>query len=113
MPWEGRADEPVTGRLSGVAAAVARGRHARVLRGRAGSLGDSDGDLEILQWTTTGEGPRFGLIVHHTDGARERAYDRPSGIGRLDEALDEAESSGWTVLDMARDWRVVCAPSTP
>ena len=77
------------------------------------AFGNSDGDLQMLQWTTTGEGPRFGLIVHHTDAAREWAYDRESRIGRLDEALDEAKSSGWTVLDMARDWRVVYAPSTP
>ncbi len=71
------------------------------------TFGNSDGDLEMLQWTTAGDGPRFGLIVHHTDAAREWAYDRESAIGRLDEALDEAATRGWTVVDMARDWRVI------
>jgi hypothetical protein len=54
------------------------------------AFGNSDGDLQMLQWTTAGEGPRFGLIVHHTDAEREWAYDRQSSIGHLDEALDEA-----------------------
>jgi hypothetical protein len=61
----------------------------------------------MLQWTTAGDGPRFGLIVHHTDGEREWAYDRESSIGRIDVALDEAATRGWTVVDMARDWRVI------
>ena len=71
------------------------------------AFGNSDGDLEMLQWTTSGDGARFGLIVHHTDAEREWAYDRESSIGRLDEALDEAATHGWTVVDMARDWRVI------
>jgi phosphoglycolate phosphatase-like HAD superfamily hydrolase len=66
--------------------------------------GNSDGDLAMLQWATAGEGARFGLIVHHTDAAREYAYDRESHIGRLAEALDAAAASGWTVVDMAADW---------
>ena len=69
--------------------------------------GNSDGDLQMLQWTTGGTGPRFGLIVHHTDAAREWAYDRDSHIGRLDKALDAAAGNGWTVVDMKNDWRVV------
>ena len=69
--------------------------------------GNSDGDLQMLQWTTGGTGPRFGLIVHHTDAAREWAYDRDSHIGRLNKALDAAAGNGWTVVDMKNDWRVV------
>jgi phosphoserine phosphatase len=71
------------------------------------AFGNSDGDLQMLQWTTAGEGERFGLIVHHTDAERKWAYDRKSGIGRLDKALDEAKAKGWTVVDMKRDWKTV------
>ena len=71
------------------------------------AFGNSDGDLQMLQWTTAGQGPRFALYVHHTDGEREWAYDRQSSIGRLDRGLDEAEKRGWTVVDMKRDWKVV------
>ncbi len=74
------------------------------------AFGNSDGDLQMLQWTTSGDGPRFGLIVHHTDAGREWAYDRDSSIGRLVEGLVEAEQRGWTVVDMQQDWRVVFAP---
>jgi hypothetical protein len=58
----------------------------------------------MAQWAAAGDGPRFALFVHHTDAAREWAYDRDSHIGRLDAALDEAQARGWTVVDMARDW---------
>jgi len=69
--------------------------------------GNSDGDLQMLQWTAAGEGPRFMLYVHHTDSVREWAYDRDSHIGRLDKGLDEAMDKGWTVIDMAKDWKVI------
>jgi hypothetical protein len=69
--------------------------------------GNSDGDFEMLEWSTAGDGPRFGLIVHHTDGDREWAYDRDSKIGRLDRGLDEAASRGWLLVDMANDWKTV------
>jgi phosphoglycolate phosphatase-like HAD superfamily hydrolase len=70
--------------------------------------GNSDGDLQMLQWTTlAGGAPRFGLIVRHTDAEREFAYDRDSHVGRLDKALDQAEERGWLVVDMKEDWRVV------
>ena len=69
--------------------------------------GNSDGDFEMLEWTTAGEGPRLGLIVHHTDAEREWAYDRDSHIGRLDRGLDEAEARGWVVVSMRDDWRRV------
>ncbi|UCD51279.1 MAG: haloacid dehalogenase-like hydrolase, partial [Phycisphaerales bacterium] len=71
------------------------------------AFGNSDGDLQMLQWTTAGKGARFGLIVHHTDADREWAYDRTSPIGRLDKALDEARAKGWTVVDMKKDWKRV------
>ena len=71
------------------------------------AFGNSDGDLQMLQWTTAGKGKRFGLIVHHTDAEREWAYDRKSPIGRLDKALDEANARGWTVVDMKKNWKVI------
>ncbi|ABS68641.1 NapD-like protein [Xanthobacter versatilis] len=71
------------------------------------AAGNSDGDLQMLQWTTLNSGPRFGLIVHHTDAEREWAYDRASPFGRLDKALDEAPRRGWTVVDMKSDWNVI------
>ncbi len=71
------------------------------------AFGNSDGDLQMLQWTTAGEGPRFALIVHHTDAEREWAYDRESHVGKLDKALDEAMSKGWTVVDMKKDWNTI------
>ncbi len=71
------------------------------------AFGNSDGDLQMLQWTTAGKGARLGLLVRHTDAGREWAYDRNSDIGRLDKALDEANEKGWTVVDMRNDWRRV------
>ncbi len=71
------------------------------------AFGNSDGDLQMLQWTTAGQGPRFALYVHHTDAEREWAYDRKSSIGRLDKGLDEAQEKGWTVVDMKQDWKVI------
>jgi hypothetical protein len=71
------------------------------------AFGNSDGDLEMLQWTTMSGGVRFGLIVHHTDAEREYAYDRTSPIGRLDKALDAAALNRWTIVDMKNDWKKV------
>ena len=71
------------------------------------AFGNSDGDLQMLQWTMAGQGARFALLVHHTDGEREWAYDRDSHIGRLDKALDEARAKGWTVVDMKNDWKQI------
>jgi phosphoglycolate phosphatase-like HAD superfamily hydrolase len=73
------------------------------------AFGNSDGDLQMLQWTTAGPGARFAGIVHHTDAEREYAYDRQSKIGKLDKALDEAKVKGWAVVDMKRDWKKVFA----
>ena len=74
------------------------------------AFGNSDGDLEMLQWTTLGaSGARFGLIVHHTDAEREYAYDRQSHFGKLDVALDAAAVNKWTVVDMKKDWKRIFA----
>ena len=74
------------------------------------AFGNSDGDLQMLQWTAAGAGASFAGIVHHTDAEREYAYDRQSKVGKLDKALDEATAKGWTVVDMKRDWNVVFEP---
>ncbi len=71
------------------------------------AFGNSDGDLEMLQWTAAGDGKRLMLIVHHTDAEREWAYDRKSEIGKLDKALDAAIKNGWIVVDMKNDWKVI------
>ncbi len=71
------------------------------------AFGNSDGDFQMLEWTTAGEGPRFALYVHHTDAVREAAYDRDSHIGKLDRGLDEAPKRGWTVVSMKDDWKTI------
>ena len=71
------------------------------------AAGNSDGDQQMLQYTTIGRTPSFGLVIHHTDADREWAYDRESHIGKLDKVLDEAKQRGWTVVDMTRDWKTV------
>jgi hypothetical protein len=72
------------------------------------AFGNSDGDLQMLQWTTAGPGSRFALLVHHTDSIREYAYD-VSPLGKLEVALTEAATRGWTVADMKNDWNRVFA----
>ncbi len=74
------------------------------------AFGNSDGDYQMLDWTTSGDGPRLGLIVHHTDAEREYAYDRHSSFGRLDKALDDAPDKGWIVVDMKNDWIEIFPP---
>jgi phosphoglycolate phosphatase-like HAD superfamily hydrolase len=71
------------------------------------AFGNSDGDFEMLEWTTAGPGPRLAMIVHHTDADREWAYDRGSPIGKLERGLDEAPRRGWVVIDMKKDWKTV------
>ena len=88
------------------------GIHSHIGRRPIFAAGNSDGDLQMLQYTTIARSPgdttpRFGLIVHHTDAQREWAYDRNSHIGQLDKALDEALQRGWLVVDMKNDWKVV------
>ncbi len=83
------------------------GIHQHIGRRPIAAFGNSDGDFEMLEWTTSGTGPRFGLIVHHTDAEREYAYDRESHIGQLKRGLDEAPQRCWTVVDMKRDWKQI------
>ena len=83
------------------------GIHKFIGRRPIAAFGNSDGDLQMLQWTAAGDGARLILIVRHTDDQREWAYDRDSHIGRLGEALDEAAERGWVVVDMRKDWKVV------
>jgi hypothetical protein len=83
------------------------GIHKFIGRRPIAAFGNSDGDLQMLQWTAAGKHARFMLIVHHTDEEREWAYDRESHVGRLDKALDEAKKNAWTVVDIKRDWRRV------
>jgi phosphoglycolate phosphatase-like HAD superfamily hydrolase len=83
------------------------GIHQFIGRRPIAAFGNSDGDLEMFQWTAAGPGPRFCVIVHHTDAKREWAYDRDSFVGRLDKALDEAATRGWIVVDMQREWKRV------
>ena len=71
------------------------------------AFGNSDGDLQMLQWTAAGKGARLMVLIHHTDAEREWAYDRESHIGRLDKALDEANAKGWIVVDMKKDWKII------
>ena len=75
------------------------------------AFGNSDGDLQMLQWTTAGPGPRLGVLVRHTDADREYAYDRESAVGRLAEGLDQAEERGFVVVDMKSDWERVFPPA--
>jgi len=83
------------------------GIHSHIGRRPIAAFGNSDGDLQMLQYTAAGEGLRFCLYVHHTDAEREWAYDRRSPIGRLDKGLDEAQGKGWTVVDMSKDWKEI------
>jgi hypothetical protein len=83
------------------------GINQQIGRRPVAAFGNSDGDLEMLQWTTMSGGARFGLIVQHTDAEREFAYDRQAHFGKLDKALDAAAVNKWTVVDMKRDWKKV------
>ncbi len=110
--FEMRNGQPVLVRLPEVnfiddKAAKPVGINQHIGRRPIAAFGNSDGDLQMLQWTAAGKGARYMLIVHHTDAEREWAYDRKSKIGHLDKALDEALNSGWTVVDMKNDWKVV------
>jgi hypothetical protein len=81
------------------------GINSHIGRRPIAAFGNSDGDFQMLQWATAAPGRRFGLIVHHTDAEREYAYDRKSSFGKLDKALDAANSNGWTVVSMKDDWK--------
>ncbi len=110
--FEMRDDGPVLVRLPEIdfiddKAGKPVGINSHIGRRPIAAFGNSDGDLQMLQWTAAGDGPSLCLYVHHTDGEREWAYDRESHIGRLDAGLDEAGERGWTVVDMKNDWKVI------
>ncbi len=86
------------------------GIHLHIGRRPVFAAGNSDGDFQMLEWTTAGEGACFGLIVHHDDAAREYAYDRDSPFGKLARGLDEGAERGWTIVSMRKDWAVVYPP---
>jgi phosphoglycolate phosphatase-like HAD superfamily hydrolase len=71
------------------------------------AFGNSDSDMQMVEYTTSGEGRRLGLFVHHTDDGREYAYDRKSKVGKLDKALDQADANGWIIVDMKNDWKTI------
>ena len=75
------------------------------------AFGNSDGDLEMLQYVSGGPGARLALYVHHDDAEREYAYDRASLVGKLDKGLDEARAKGWPVISMKRDWKQIFPPA--
>ena len=118
VKFELRDGEPVLVRLPEIdfiddKAGKPVGIHKFIGRRPIAAFGNSDGDLQMLQWTAAGEGRSFMLLVHHTDAEREYAYDRTSHIGKLDKALDEADRRGWTVVDMKRDWKVIYPFESP
>jgi hypothetical protein len=115
LKYELRGDVPVLMRLPAIdfvddGSGKPVGIQRQIGRRPVAAFGNSDGDYEMLRWTTSAPGARFGLIVHHTDAEREVAYDRDSPVGRLAKALDEAPQRGWAVVDMRRDWKVVFPP---
>jgi hypothetical protein len=112
LKWEIRDGKPVLRRLPEVdfiddGPGKPVGIQKFIGRRPIAAFGNSDGDLQMLQWTEAGKGPHFMLLVHHTDAVREWAYDRRSPLGRLDKALDEGQSRCWTVVDIKKDWKRV------
>ncbi len=87
------------------------GINSHIGRRPIAAFGNSDGDFQMLEWTTAGDGTRLGVLVHHTDAEREWAYDRESHAGRLDRGLNEAEARGWVVVSMKDDWNAVFPPA--
>ena len=115
LKWEIRDGDPILVKLPALdfyddKEGKPAGIQSRIGRRPIAAFGNSDGDLQMLQWTAAGSGSRFALIVHHTDAAREWAYDRTSHIGKLDQALDEATAKGWTIVSMKDDWATIFPP---
>lgn len=71
------------------------------------AFGNSDGDMQMLEYVSSGKGSRLSMIIHHTDKKREWAYDRESKIGTLDKGLDKADENNWQIIDMEKDWKVI------
>jgi len=112
VDYEVRDDEPVLMRLPEIDFIDDKegkpvGIHKFIGRRPIAAFGNSDGDFQMLEWTTAGEGARLGVLIHHTDAEREWAYDRDSHVGKLDRGLGEAAERGWLIVDMKTDWRTV------
>jgi hypothetical protein len=112
MKYEVRDGQPVLVRLADIdfvddGPGKPVGIQMQIGRRPVAAFGNSDGDLQMLQWTAAGHGPSFCLYIHHTDAEREWAYDRAQGVGVLDQGLAEAQTRGWTVVDMKTDWKRV------
>ena len=112
VEYEVRDGEPVLARLPEIdfiddKAGKPVGIHKFIGRRPIAAFGNSDGDFQMLEWTTSGDGARLGVLIHHTDSDREWAYDRDSHVGRLSRGLDEAESRGWIVVSMTDDWKTI------
>jgi phosphoglycolate phosphatase-like HAD superfamily hydrolase len=88
------------------------GIHHHIGRRPIFAAGNSDGDFQMLEWTTAGKGPRFALLIHHDDADREWAYDRDSHVGKLDKGLDEGPKRGWSIVSMKNDWKAI-HPAAP
>jgi len=86
------------------------GIQSRIGRRPIAAFGNSDGDLQMLEWATAGSGARFALFVHHDDSAREFAYDRADKLQQFNKGWDEAVAKGWTVVSMKDDWKTVFPP---
>ena len=89
------------------------GIHEHIGRRPILAFGNSDSDIQMIEYTTTSQGRRLGLFVHHTDGDREFAYDRKSHVGTLDKALDQADAKGWIIVDMKNDWKSILPAAAP
>ncbi len=89
------------------------GIHKFIGRRPIAAFGNSDGDLQMLRWTTAGDGRRLGVIIHHDDAEREYAYDRDSHVGRLDKALGQAPDEHWLIVSMKSDWNAVFRGNDP
>ena len=114
LKYELRGEEPVLIRLPEIdfvddKSGKPAGIQKFIGRRPVAAFGNSDGDYEMLRWTTAGDGLRLGVIVHHTDAGREYAYDRETPFGRLDKGLTEAAQRGWVVADVKRDWNTIFA----
>jgi hypothetical protein len=109
VEYEARDGEPVLVRLPEIDFKAGKpvGIHKFIGRRPIAAFGNSDGDFQMLEWTTGGEGARLGVLIHHTDAEREWAYDRNSHVGSLSRGLDEAAERGWVVVDMKNDWLTI------
>jgi hypothetical protein len=118
LKLESRDGKPVLVKLSEVDLIDGKEGKPLGIQSRIGSrpiaaFGNSDGDLQMLQWTMAGAGERFALFVHHDDAAREYAYDRADKLQQFNRGWDEAVANGWIVVSMKQDWKTIFPPLEP